>query len=751
MILAKLRCMWRDRRIAWCRKLGKFCDAPREYETCLGYEATKRLHETTPFEKVRHNIELLRDQIVPVDRTYRFVIRTLWGDDSYIVVARDTTEASVKLAKKLQMTEAELASVLKEVYELKDRRWIKIWEEKAFHQAEIPTEVKESIKRFWQSFLRTRGLLVPPYTDVPRAKAELQKALSEIEYQKQYMNPQDYEKIKAHLQWAIDFLEKGLVAKAVSELEGLFLFLTGRMLQEPQLSSPISPEALRLKPLFDMQDTLIEHKFPTEKSAIIDWIISCPGDIYRIMTHPYPDFAYVMEKWERLSSYATRPPLSKLQANDWEEIKEQINEPTYKERRDQYLANLVRLREETVKMPMDPKRQAVMIESLDMIKALIQWFESQDPHAPPRQQLHRLTDAVASYFPRKFFERPRIQTPATESLVVYRGLSDKHHERVMTEGFYPSPHEDRVYTAVKFGEAVRFAYSHVREEGGNPIVYELEVPLSRFQSQVFYYIPTIGWKATGFLTSGRLEPQLVRNFFRIPPGIHEPGKLIIEKEREEEKRELETKTALAKISEEYVKEAPPILGFVVQNPSPTRSPSIQSRTQELKERFGPELRNMIAEAEGQNREVGVMLCRTATGQPHLSRACYGRRETVTVTDCHDGLSPLGSFHVHLGGTDVFSVPDLELAIKKEQVSCLGYTRHAHPYLKCINPKLYQQLPYQTQIQIKQSLDHARQDIERAVQLYKSSPTNPEAQVLSQRAQATLKNVESQLEVYEVPL
>jgi hypothetical protein len=176
-----------------------------------------------------------------------------------------------------------------------------------------------------------------------------------------------------------------------------------------------------------------------------------------------------------------------------------------------------------------------------------------------------------------------------------------------------------------------------------------------------------------------------------------------------------------------------------------------SQTLELKSRFGSELRSMIEEAERQKREVGTMLCQTHAGDLHLSRACWGRRETVTVADCHDGLSPLGSFHVHLGGTDMFSVPDLELAIKKEQLSCLGYTRGTYPYLKCVIPKRFYELPYETRASIKRSLDQARQDIERANQLFRSSPSNPDAQVLSRRAQATLRNIESLLEAYEVPL
>jgi len=180
-------------------------------------------------------------------------------------------------------------------------------------------------------------------------------------------------------------------------------------------------------------------------------------------------------------------------------------------------------------------------------------------------------------------------------------------------------------------------------------------------------------------------------------------------------------------------------------------PGPESPTLELKYRHGPELKRLIEEAQTQNREVGVMLCQTKAGDLHLSRACWGRRETVTVADCHDGLIPLGSFHVHLGGTDVFSVPDLELALEKEQLSCLGYVKAGAPMLKCINPKLYHTLPPETKMEIRYSLDQARQDTERAAQLYQSSPTNPEAIMLSKRAQTTLSRIEGMLGAYEVTL
>jgi len=176
-----------------------------------------------------------------------------------------------------------------------------------------------------------------------------------------------------------------------------------------------------------------------------------------------------------------------------------------------------------------------------------------------------------------------------------------------------------------------------------------------------------------------------------------------------------------------------------------------SSTLELKSRFGAEIKEMITEAESQKREVGAMLCRTATGQPHLSRACYGRRETVTVADCHDGLSPQGSFHVHLGGTDVFSVPDLKTGIRREKLSCIGYIKSRSVKLKCLTPSKYYQYPMTQRAEIDRMLAEAESDIQEATRLFKLSPSNREAIMLSQRAQEKLLQVEKLLDSYETEL
>lgn len=43
----KRRCANRDRHITWCNKLGRFCNAPYEYETCHDYTDPQKKKEQT--------------------------------------------------------------------------------------------------------------------------------------------------------------------------------------------------------------------------------------------------------------------------------------------------------------------------------------------------------------------------------------------------------------------------------------------------------------------------------------------------------------------------------------------------------------------------------------------------------------------------------------------------------------------------------------------------------------------------------
>jgi len=177
---------------------------------------------------------------------------------------------------------------------------------------------------------------------------------------------------------------------------------------------------------------------------------------------------------------------------------------------------------------------------------------------------------------------------------------------------------------------------------------------------------------------------------------------------------------------------------------------LEAETSRLKNQYGSDLKWLIEEAERQGREVGVMLCQGPAGEIHISRECWGKRGSVTVTDCHDSLAPIGSFHVHLRGADILSVPDLELAIRKEKLSCVGYMKDGVPTLKCVTPQKYYEYPLSDRLNIRQTLSQARVDIERAT----GRPLtlmNEQAATPGERAKAALSSVERKLGVYEVPL
>ena len=168
------------------------------------------------------------------------------------------------------------------------------------------------------------------------------------------------------------------------------------------LTQLLSNQSETLHNLFRTQDELLEHKFPYNYIAIHEALISCAGDIYREMTHRHPHYGYVEEKWGTLNKYCFRP--GGLTSGDFSGLKQLIQTPSYKKQRDIYLENLSKLRAETEKADINPKREKVMVESLDMIRELINWFESLDPHRLPTNQLGELTDAISAYFPKEFWE-----------------------------------------------------------------------------------------------------------------------------------------------------------------------------------------------------------------------------------------------------------------------------------------------------------------------------------------------------------
>jgi len=132
---------------------------------------------------------------------------------------------------------------------------------------------------------------------------------------------------------------------------------------------------------------------------------------------------------------------------------------------------------------------------------------------------------------------------------------------------------------------------------------------------------------------------------------------------------------------------------------------------DLKTQFGAEFRNMIFEGEREGKEVGAMICQSPSGELHLSRVCWGAKGKVHVIDCHDHLKPYGSFHVHLHGSDVFSPQDLEQAIDREQLSCIGYVKGGISTLKCVTPRKYYEHTQDVKAKIRMDLKETAKNIE----------------------------------------
>lgn len=154
------------------------------------------------------------------------------------------------------------------------------------------------------------------------------------------------------------------------------------------------PKSKRLSYLFELQTGLVEHKFPKDHVAEHEFQISNAGDIFRAMTGRIPDCGYIGQKLESLRNYLDEdyPPIG-----DFREFKELMLEPYYKPRKEAFLRDLQKLKEATKNMFLDATRKKIMLEALSMIEALIAWFESLNPHRPPKNDLTRLINAVNSY------------------------------------------------------------------------------------------------------------------------------------------------------------------------------------------------------------------------------------------------------------------------------------------------------------------------------------------------------------------
>ena len=150
------------------------------------------------------------------------------------------------------------------------------------------------------------------------------------------------------------------------------------------------------KYLYEMQDKLIEHKYPTV--GVTELMISHAGDIYREMTvHSDfgPHLSYIYEKWGRLEKYIRQGYISCREYE--EEFKRQIESQDYRGKVLRYYVNLESLIKETEKVKDKPFRD-VLLACLDMIKGLIIWYETNYENIPTKQ-FELLTEKIGHFFP----------------------------------------------------------------------------------------------------------------------------------------------------------------------------------------------------------------------------------------------------------------------------------------------------------------------------------------------------------------
>lgn len=156
-----------------------------------------------------------------------------------------------------------------------------------------------------------------------------------------------------------------------------------------------------LQSLFNLQDAMIEHKFPTDHIAEHEYQISNAGDIYRSMTESSPDPGYFGPKLDSISRY-----LDADNTGDFREYKQLMATPGYKPKRDKYMRNLAELKVLTVTSYIDLKRKDVMLDALELIRGIVLWFESGRVHDPPKRALEKLAGSLEKFFPAQVWEEP---------------------------------------------------------------------------------------------------------------------------------------------------------------------------------------------------------------------------------------------------------------------------------------------------------------------------------------------------------
>ena len=126
--------------------------------------------------------------------------------------------------------------------------------------------------------------------------------------------------------------------------------------------------------LYEMQESLLEHKYPHNPPMMPEILISCAGDIFReISGRTWPAPMYLSEKLGTLKSYIATD--ADIEYFWWTVETQKKDNPNYHREVEIFLKNLERVHKATSVANISFDRKEAMLAALNMQWYLVKWFE----------------------------------------------------------------------------------------------------------------------------------------------------------------------------------------------------------------------------------------------------------------------------------------------------------------------------------------------------------------------------------------
>ena len=112
--------------------------------------------------------------------------------------------------------------------------------------------------------------------------------------------------------------------------------------------------------------------------------------------------------------------------------------------------------------------------------------------------------------------------------------------------------------------------------------------------------------------------------------------------------------------------------------------------QQLKSKYGEQIKEMVIESSETGVEKGAVLCADEMGNIHLGEVRTGTAGRVMIYDCvmYPGCRPVGTIHTHPRYEPYFSYWDIVAARPREEFSCVAYKTKRGIGMKCYSPVEY---------------------------------------------------------------